>query len=146
MNRRVSKIPGRGLPLAEDCGSLVLLPSSKFPGVSESLRKRQLPSQRGLAELSGGLSVPCLQVADGQVQNSRRLFPSAGNTKTTRRRVGIVASRRPPFGPPPASRTARDRGGQTQCGFRCVLFLSNLSPNRVLCKLKQLLLPILWRM
>lgn len=146
MDRRVSKIPGRGLPPSRTKASLPSwFPRNKLQCVSDPLQKDQSPSHCGSAELSDGVSgAPGPEAREAQVKNSRRLFPRLGSTKTTRRRVGPVTSRSPAPGPPPATRGPRDGGGRELCPFRSFLLPSKLSLHRVHWDHEQFSPLILW--
>lgn len=112
MNRRVSKIPGRGpASRAADCVARVGPPSAKFQDVSGSPRKWQLPSHRSSRPSSGQGSR--LLASAGPARPSEEpaaAFPESWEHKTTRRRGAIVTSRRPALRPAPGARTPRDGG------------------------------------
>lgn len=143
MNRRVSKIPGRGpASRAGDCVALVWLPSAKSQDAAESLRKRQLrvAAQRRPGSREGSRLLWSAGGGRPGEKKRRWLSPKAGNTKTTRRRGGIVTSRRP--APRPAPRRPgppREGGGQTRGWLQGALFLPNLLLNIIHCQRKRVL-------
>lgn len=123
MNRRVSKLPGRGLPLSPRTAAL-------SPGLPPPNLK-VYPNRFGTGSSRRSAARPSLRGARGALPAGRggpgeefpAAFPSAG-TRQQHGGASAVTSRRPaPPRPAPAFRTARDGGGQTPRGSPCVLVL-----------------------
>lgn len=93
MDRRVSKIPGRGLPSSLMVASLPSpFPLPNFDRYQNRLRNVRSRRNAAWQSFQEGCRVPS---GAGRSRSGREIpaaFPRAGSTKTTRQRVGIVTS------------------------------------------------------